>query len=192
VQDAERDGRYGWSERLQTAGFNPPGATVVLVGAVLVLAAFTLLDWFRDGPGFFVGAGSSTTFAQLHQLLADRARQVNRAGLAPYVSFGMAKPYFGWLGWLLFLGSVTCALVATSQLGARHWSLHWLAAVVCVSAVAITVVALNLITFEKNAPNNANAPSYGDYIAHSGIGAWTAIAGFVAILVGSLLPRPVD
>jgi hypothetical protein len=192
MQEEADETHDGWSARLRAAGFNPVGTTLVLLGAFLVLCAFTLLDWFRDGPGFFAGAGSSTTFSQLHALLTQRAHQVEQAGLQPYVSFGVAKPYFGWLGWVLLLASFACGMLASSQLGGRHWSLRWLAAVVCVSAVALSFVALNLITFEKNAPNNANAPSYGDFLVHSGIGAWVAILGFVAILVGSVLPRSAD
>jgi hypothetical protein len=105
------------------------------------------------------------------------------------VSFGASDIYFGWLGWLLFVAAVAAGAVAVSRIGARHWSVRWLAAVIAAFGIGFTFLALNLITFEKNAANNANAPTYRDFLGHSGLGAWATIAGFALIVIGALVPR---
>lgn len=99
-------------------------------------------------------------------------------------------PYFTWLGWVLLLAAAALGALAVSPIGARLWLVKWLAAVVAATGVGLTFLALNLVTFEKNAPNNANAPSYGQFLGHSSLGAWAAIAGFALIVVGSLVPHP--
>jgi hypothetical protein len=176
-------------ERARTAGINPIGACFLALGAVLILAAFSIFEWFRSGSGFFAGAGAHTTFAEVHHTLEHAKAQVDANGLSGHVTFGASEPYFSWLGWLLFVASLGIGALAVSRFGGRHWSVRWLAAVVAASGVASTFLALNLIVFEDNAPNNANAPTYGEFLAQSGPGAWAAIAGFVLIIVGALVPR---
>lgn len=176
--------------RAREAGVQPVGAALVALGAVLVLAAFTIFNWFREGPGFFGGAGTHSTFADIRGLLASTRRQVAQAHIEKYVSYGAAQPYFTWLGWVLLLAAVVVGAVAVSRVGARIWPVKWLAAVVAATGAGITFMALNLVTFEKNAPNNADAPTYGQFLAHSSLGAWAAIAGFALIVVGVLVPHP--
>lgn len=176
--------------RAREAGVQPVGAALIALGAVLVLAAFTIFDWFREGPGFFGGAGAHSTFSDIGQLLSATQRQAAQQHVEKYVSFGASKPYFTWLGWTLLAASVALGALAVSRIGARLWSVKWLAAVVGAAGVGLTFLALNLITFEKNAPNNANAPTYSQFLGHSSLGAWAAIAGFALICAGSLVPHP--
>ena len=174
--------------RAHEAGVQPVGATLLAIGAVLILAAFTVLNWFRDGSGFFAGAGSHSTFGDLNDLIASTRRAAAEQGISSHVSFGASAVYFGWLGWLLFLAAVVLTGLAVSRVGARRWFVKWLAAVVAAAGVGVSFLALNLVTFEGNAANNANAPSYGEFLGHSGLGAWAAIAGFVLIIVAALGP----
>ena len=179
----------GLRDRLEAAGFHPVGTILIGVGGLFVLAADTVLNWFRGGTGFFAGAGSNSTFSDLHDLLNQRAREVSQPPLAGHVTFGVSRDYFGWLGWLLLLAALCFGALAVSPVGGAHFTARWFAAVVAATGLGLTFLALNLITFEGNAPNNANAPSYGDYFGHSAFGAWFAALGFLFILVGSLLPR---
>ena len=78
-----------------------------------------------------------------------------------------------------------------SWVGEVAWAGRGVGAVVSATGIGVTFRALNLITFEGNASNNAAAPSDGDYLAHSGAGTWCAIAGFAAVLVGCLVRRGV-
>ncbi|HEV7203594.1 MAG TPA: hypothetical protein VGN18_03230 [Jatrophihabitans sp.] len=174
--------------RLEAAGACLPGAAFVATGTVLVLAAFTVLNWFRDGAGFFTGAGSNTSFNQVGDILDLRRAQFAQQGLTKYVSFGASQPYFSWFGWTLLLAAVLTGGLAVSRLG-RRWILRWLGAVVSVAGVAFTLLALNLVTVEGNAGNNADLPDYGQYIAHAGLGAWAAAGGFLLVAVGSLVPH---
>lgn len=182
-------GGESWLERARSVGVNPIGACFVALGAVLVLAAFSIFNWFRDGPGFFAGAGTHSTFAQVHDTLERTQARAAVQRLSGHVSLGASEPYFSWLGWVLLLAALAAGAVAVSRVGGRHWWVRWLAAVIAASGVAFTFLALNLIVFEGNAPNNANAPTYGEFLAHSGLGAWTAIAGFACIAIGVLVPR---
>jgi hypothetical protein len=166
-----------------------PGIVLLGIGAFLILLAFSVLDWFRDGPGFFAGAGDNSTFGDLHNLIALRKQQAAASALERHVSFGVSEHYFGWLGWLLFLAAVGLGAVAVSRFGARHWYVRWLASVVAVAGGATSLFALNLITFEGNAQNNADAPTFSEYFAHSGLGVWAAMLGFVLIAIAVFLPR---
>jgi hypothetical protein len=179
----------GLRDRLEAAGFHPIGTLFVAVGGLFVLAADTVLNWFRGGTGFFAGAGSNSTFSDLHDLLEHRARDVANNELSGYVTFGVSRDYFGWLGWLLLLGALAFGALAVSPFGRAHFTVRWFAAVVAATGMGLTFLALNLITFEGNAPNNANAPTYGDFFAHSAFGAWFAALGFLFVMVGSLLAR---
>lgn len=176
-------------DRLDAAGFNPVGTVLVGIGGLFVLSADTLLNWFRGGSGFFAGAATNSTFSDLHDLLRQSARQVAKAGISGHVTFGVSREYFGWLGWVLLFAALGFGALAVSSFGGAHFSVRWLAAVVAATGLGLTFMALNLITFEGNARNNANAPSYGDYFAHSSFGTWAAALGFLLVLVGSLLPR---
>jgi hypothetical protein len=179
----------GFSARLEAAGFNPVGSVLVAVGGLLVLVADTVLNWFREGSGFFGGAGSHSTFADLHNLLEQRAHQISAAGVSRFFSFGISRDYFGWLGWLLLAAAVGFGALAVSSFGGAHFTARWFGAVVAATGIGLTLLALNLIVVEANA-RKANLPaSYGDYFSQSGLGAWCAVAGYLVVLVGCLIPR---
>jgi hypothetical protein len=165
-----------------------PGIVVLGIGAFLILLAFSVLAWFRDGPGFFSGASDNSRFGDLHKLIAHYKQE--SASIRGHVSFGIAEIYFGWFGWLLFLGAVGCGALAVSRVGARRWYLRWLACVVAVAGAVFTVGALKLITFEGNVRiPGVDAPSYTQYLRNSGFGVWAAIVGFVLIAIAVFLPR---
>lgn len=174
--------------RLEAADVCVLGASFVAAGTVLVLAAFTVLDWFRDGVGFFAGAGSNSTFGDVGTTLDAVQARFAHEKLSRYVSFGASQPYFSWLGWVLLLVALLAGAAAVSRLG-RRWVFRYTGAVVAASGIAITFLALNLVTVEGNAPNNADLPDYGQYLSHAGLGAWAAGLGFLLILVGSLMPH---
>jgi hypothetical protein len=161
---------------------------VLAIGALLILLAFSVLAWFRNGPGFFSGAANNSTFGDLHQLIGQYERQ--SASISGHVSFGIAEYYFGWLGWLLLLAAVGLGGVAVSRFGARHWYARWLACVIAVAGAALTLGALKLITFEGSADvPGVDAPTYTEYLKHSGLGVWAAVLGFVLIAIAVFLPR---
>jgi hypothetical protein len=177
----------GVRAKLEAAGFHPIGSILVALGGLLVLCAFSVLNWFRSGTGFFGGAGVHSTFSDLHRLIEETARQVSVSGISAHVSFGVSRDYFGWLGWVTLAVVVLAGVLAVSQVGGEHFLARWLGAVVAAAGIGVTLLALNLITFEGNASNNANAPSYGDYLSHAGLGVWATIVGFLLVLVGSLV-----
>jgi hypothetical protein len=178
----------GFMARMEAAGFDRVGSILVALGGLLVLAADTVLSWFRSGSGFFSGAGSNSTFSDLHDLLDQRAREVSHGIVAGHFSFGVSRDYFGWLGWGLLIGALAVGTLAVSAVGASHFSVRWLGAVVSVTGFALTLAALNLISVVGKPPSSVNIPqSYGEYFSHSGFGAWFALLGFLFILVGCLV-----
>lgn len=175
--------------RLQAAGFDSVATTLVALGALFLLASFTILNWFREGSGFFGGAGRRSKFHDLHNFLEQAARDVARNGIASHVSFGASRPYFSWLGWVLLVAALAFGALAASPVGTAHFTARWFGAVVAAAGIALTFLAINLITFEGNAANNADAPSYSSFLAHTGPGMWAAVLGFLLVLVGCLVPR---
>jgi hypothetical protein len=171
------------------SGFDRVGSMLVGLGCVLILSALTLLNWFRSGSGFFNGAGAHSTFSDVHDLLSGYTQQLASQGLSSHVSFGASRSYFGWLGWLLLLAAGGFGALAASAFGTAHFIVRWLGAVVAATGFGVTLLAMNLITFEGNAPNNADAPSYGDFLSNSGPGAWCALAGYLFVIVGCLVRR---
>src|SRR4051794_16793179 len=71
----------------------PIGVVVVLVGALLVLGSFRLLDWY-DIPNQGADATRSVTFSSL-KTSADQLRGA-----------GVAGAYFDWLGWVLLIALI--------------------------------------------------------------------------------------
>jgi hypothetical protein len=166
-----------------------PGIVVLTVGAVLILLAFTVLPWFGSDPGLSSLAKGHWHFADVHNVIAQLKSQLKAEGLEGYATFGLADVLFGWRGWLLFAAAVGLGALAVSQLGARHWYLRWLAAVVAFTGAAVSLFGLNLFTLEGNPPKSAKPPSFREYVSHSGLGAWSAMLGFLLIVIAVFLPR---
>jgi hypothetical protein len=158
------------------------------VGAFLILLSLTVLEWFRSGPGFFANAGNNTSFHEVHNTIV--AVQHGFADISGHVTFGASSAYFSWLGWVAFLVTVGLGVVTVTSLGATVWPARWLTVAASVAAVVLILFALDIISFEGNPPKNAQTPSWGDFIAHSGPAAWAAIFGYLLIMVSALLaPR---
>jgi MFS family permease len=143
-------------------------ALLTVVGAALVVLAFTLLDWFEiDG-----GPVSKSTFSEVHKALD----QVD--GLAA----GPAKLYFSWLGWALLAAAALIALAAAvPSLGA----LRVLGAIVALAALAATFVAIKLVKHVDTA--SADQLTYSDYLKHARFGFYFAVVGFLVIAVGAAI-----
>lgn len=164
------------------------GLVVAASGAVLVLLAFTLLDWFRSGSNspFFRSAGTST-FGDISGGFDGFRQRV--AALSPgsgnEVHFGVADVYFGWLGWLLF---ALCCCATTAALASSARVVGVVGLLLGLGAAAVTVWALNLVTFSGHlAQMTIDAPTFWGYLKHSAVGAWLAIIGFVLLGVGAAL-----
>jgi hypothetical protein len=179
----------GLAARLEAAGFAPVPSMFVAAGGLCVLAANSVLNWFREGRGFFGGAGSNSQFADVHRLIERTADEVAKAGISSHVSFGMSRVYFSWLGWVLLAAALGFGALAVSSVGGRHFSARWFGAVVAATGIGATVSAIKLITFEGNPTRRVDAPSYGEYFSHTGFGFWFAVVGYALVLIGCLVPR---
>src|SRR6202011_3192641 len=73
------------------------GALLTAAGALLIVLAFTVFNWFK-------GPSDTSRFSDLHRELS------HLGGLAE----GMSKAYFSWLGWALLALAVLTALIATA------------------------------------------------------------------------------
>lgn len=173
------------TDRLRAANIQPAGAVLLAIGVVLVLAAYLFLPWFQGG----VLAPSRLSFSDLHALLTAFRAQVRAQGIADHVSFATSLPYFDWLAWVLLLVSALAGGVAISPLGARFAIVRVLCSVIALCAAAATVFALDLFAVDQRA-GNVPSPSFGDFLSKATIGAWTAVAGYVVIMIACLMPRP--
>lgn len=176
------DGGRSWTERWE---INQLGAGLVLSGFVLEILAFTVLDWFHGK----IQLGDAT-FGGVHRFVEGFHRQLEAANITQFFSFGLARPYFSWLGPVLLAGALVTGALAVSGFGRRYRSLRWIAAIVCAGAIALTVLALDLVRPTGTGANKANLPGYSTYVANCAAGAWAAIVGFALIFAGSVFPHP--
>jgi hypothetical protein len=138
-------------------------AALVLLGAVLVLMAFTTLDWY--GEQYWNGPGG-TSFADLRQLAQE-------ASYAP----GIFSAYVGWLGWLLL---VVCVALSVASIVHSDARLRGAALVVALSGAVLTFVAM----FELYDPSNEQTATV---FTTASAGIFAAIGGFVAMAAAGLV-----
>jgi hypothetical protein len=144
------------------AGYSVAGLGVILAGAVLVLLAFTTLDWlsFR----------SDSTFAQISARLHL---------MGPYAS-GLAIAYFNWLGWVAFGVVLLVALLAALPTAYSALS----------RATGLLLgVGAAVLTFWSIKLSATPVPSYGDALSSQRLGFYAAVVGFVLMGVGAAI-RP--
>jgi hypothetical protein len=138
------------------------GSLLALIGAAAIIVAFTAVDWFS-------GFGGHSHFSDLHDITKGGG------------STGIAKAYFGWLGWVLLAATVLLALGANIPSPAAT-VLRPLGAIVGLASVGLTFWALK---FESG-----SRPGYSEYLKHARIGFYLAAAGFLVAAIGAMIgPR---
>jgi hypothetical protein len=143
-----------------TYEFGVVGTVTAAIGAILVVIAFTAVNWGKTG---------GTKFSDIGSRLDD-------AG--PYAS-GLGKAYFGWLGWLLLVVTIVLCVAACAPSPAAQ-ALRAFGAVVAAISIAVTFFAIRL------GVNDA----YSDDIKNVRIGFYFTIAGFLLLGIGALIgPR---
>ncbi len=148
--------------------FGVAAALVAAVGAVLVVLAFTRVNWFT-------GATSSDPahFGNIRALLDTSGGSAAT----------LAKAYFDWLGWALLVVAVLSAiLAAVPTVGAAF---RVIGPVVALGAVVLTFLAIQLLKSGITADHALS--SYGDYLKNARLGFYLALAGFVLIGFGAAL-----
>jgi hypothetical protein len=171
------------------------GLALVAGGTVAVLIALLGPNWYRGDTTItrFGGASAdATTFRDLHNSLTEASTVVARSGAAQYVHFGIAPSYFSSLAWILLICAVVLALLAVLPLGGATRVFRALGAVVAAAGIAATLWAINLVSVDDELASRLGgaAPTYGDYLEHTGAGAWLAVVGFASLLGASLVgPR---
>jgi hypothetical protein len=187
----------------QQATYAPPartpisrtGLVFVVLGAIAIGVAFTILNWYHSDKGEFSKPENGlTTFSKIHKTIGQLKDSFSAAGGSKDVSFGVSNLYFAWLGWALFAAAVVFGLIAISQLGTRTPALKILAAVIAAAGLGITAWAVDLISLSGKLATQAGSDqsTYTSYLKHTSFGAWAAAAGFLLILIGSLLPARRD
>jgi hypothetical protein len=139
------------------AKFGVVGATFAGIGAVLLIIAFTAVDW--------LGNGGPSTFGDLHDALSPK----------PPGAAGLAATYFSWLAWVLLIVVVLVAIAATLPTPASG-PLRALGAIIAAAAIALTFFAIQL----------SSGVAYSSFIKHASIGFYLAIAGFLLAGIGAL------
>ncbi len=143
-------------------------AVLTAAGALLIVLAFTVFDWFK-------GPSSTTRLSDLHRILSH----------AGTLSEGLSKGYFSWLGWALLAVAVLTALIAaTPTVGATF---RFIGPVVAAGAIVMTFVGIHLF---KSSVVNGTGVSYSTYLNNARVGFYLTLAGFVLVGVGAALgPR---
>lgn len=104
-----------------TYEFGVVGTVTAAVGAILVVIAFTAVDWFKGSLGF----------GDVHDILD------NQGSNAPQPASG----YFGWLGWLLLIATVVLCIAACAPSPAAQ-ALRAIGAILAAISIAVTFFAI--------------------------------------------------
>jgi hypothetical protein len=136
------------------------GTVTAAIGAILVVIAFTAVDWVKNSPSHF----------------GDIKDALDANGSA---SGGLAKAYFGWLGWLLLVVTIVLCIAACSPSPAAQ-ALRAVGAIVAAISIAVTFFAIRF---------GAYGP-FTDYLKQARIGYYLTILGFILMGIGALIgPR---
>jgi hypothetical protein len=142
------------------------GLIGAVVGAALLILGFTALAWYRI-------AGQDVKFSDLH-------RSLNQPG-AP----GLAKAYFGWLGWVLLAVVVVSALLASLPMGSAALMFRIVAPVAGAVGIVVTLLALNNYWDKAN-----NVLGDVGVFKRSAVGLYLTLVGFlIAGVAGVFGPR---
>ena len=169
-----------------TSSPNPVGLTLIGVGALLGVLAFTVLDWFHGTLG--VLDGSRSKVGDIGDLLDQLVVTRHQLDDHDAIHLGLSQYYYSWLAWVLIAAAVVVAVVAalpTSEGG----QVRVLGVLLAVLGVVATLWAIDVYRPAHDA-GVSRGPSFKDFLDHTSIGAWCAIAAFVLIGAGALLgPR---
>lgn len=147
--------------------FGLVSAVLTGLGTLLVVLAFTALDWYGENGV----SGSDSKFSDIHKAL-DRVGDFAQ---------GPAKLYFSWLGWALLAAAAITALVAAlPTVGAPF---RVIGVLVAIAAIVLTFLSIQLIKNNDTLPEAYRG--YGTWLKHARIGFYVAVAGFVLIGVGA-------
>ncbi|PZS17513.1 MAG: hypothetical protein DLM57_08325 [Pseudonocardiales bacterium] len=141
-----------------------PGIALVVVGAVLVLIAFTALDWYPGSAG--PSAVAHITFSDLHRLTADAS------------GVGIAAAYFGWLAWVLLILVIVVGFAANLPTRATN-ALRVAGFVLGLAGAAATYLALAKLA-------SAGGGSRGAF-DHAKAGVWLAVVGYLVAAAGAVI-----
>jgi flagellar biosynthesis protein FlhB len=144
---------------------------ITIVGAALVILAFTVINWFQGS--------TSSSFRNIHKTM----NEANAAGIKSEV---VAKAYFSWLAWVLLAVVLICALLAAvPTIGGPFRIVGPLSAV---AAIALTFVAIKL--FKDTTQLDASYRGYTQYLKHARVAFYLAVGGFLLMGVGAVIgPR---
>jgi hypothetical protein len=147
--------------------FGVVSAVLTALGALLVILAFTALDWYGDGGV----SGSKSKFSDIHRSL----------DLVGGFAQGPAKLYFSWLGWALLAAAAVSALLAALPTAGTPFRV--VGVVIAVAGIVATFLAIQLL---KNSDAVTGAyRGYSTWLKHARIGFYVAVAGFVLMAVGA-------
>jgi magnesium-transporting ATPase (P-type) len=148
-------GPYGTPAGKRT--FGSVGLAVTAIGAIAVILAFTVFDWFKHANGH-------AHFSDL-KTAADAG-----SGVAT-----MTKLYFDWLGWVLLVAAVVTAVLACLPIVAsKVWQLVGL--LVGLVSVGLTFLAIK-----------GNGSSYSATLKQTTVGFYVAAAGFLVLGIGAAI-----
>jgi hypothetical protein len=149
--------------------FGVVGTVIAAIGAALVIAAFTGLDWFTENS-ITVGNNAHTHFSDIRKLL----------DVADPIAAGTAKFYFSWLAWVLFGVVAVFALLANLP-SPLTTPFRIIGAISAAASIAITFAAIKLV----NA--SSNAAEYSDFLKHTHTGFYLAVGGFLLMGIGAVV-----
>jgi len=151
-----------------------PGVIAALAGAVLGVLAFTVLNWF-DGSDDSHFGDVRDVLKLLHAVSADR---------------GTSYLYFNWLAWVLLAVAVVAAIAANLATPIAT-PLKIFGALVGLAGIAVTFIAIDFVGHIPPGADTGDAPrSYTDYLKHSRVAFYFAIAAFLLTTIAALIaPR---
>jgi hypothetical protein len=152
-----------------------PGVVAAVVAAVLGVLAFTVLNWFDSGSDHSHFSDVRDVLKLLHTVGADH---------------GTAYLYFNWLAWVLLAVAVVAAIAANLATPLAT-PLKIFAALVGLAGIAVTFIAIDLVGTVPAGADTGDAPSsYTDYLKHSRIAFYFAVAAFLLTTIAALIaPR---
>jgi hypothetical protein len=188
-------GQQGYGNAPARSALGIPGLVLAVIGAALVVIAFTALKWLRKGSsGSFFEDTKDTTFSKIHDGFDKLDKEIASSGLSKYkgdLHEGVGPTYFGWLAWVLLAVTVVLAVLAVVPNPAAKLG-RILGPIVALVAIGLTFWAIDLVRFSGQLKrlleqNGQKAPSYGDFLKHANIGFWFTVGGFLLLGIGALL-----